>query len=75
MASTTYSHARAQKQEWEEKNRIRDLEEKRAMSGASVVNVDGQGAPKSGGWGLFARLEKAKNFFIPASSVMLNIRS
>lgn len=60
VASTIYSHAQAQEQEWEEKNRIRDLEEKRAMSGASVVNVGGQGMPKPEEGDLFASLEKAK---------------
>ena len=63
VASTIYSHAQAQEQEWEEKNRIRDLEEKRAMSGASVVNVGGQGAPKTEEGDLFASLEKAKRLF------------
>ena len=63
VASTIYSHAQAQEQEWEEKNRIRDLEEKRAMSGASVVNVGGQGLPKSDEGDLFASLEKAKKLF------------
>ena len=63
VASTIYSHAQAQEQEWEEKNRIRDLEEKRAMSGASVVNVGGKGAPTSDEGDLFASLEKAKKLF------------
>ncbi len=63
VASTIYSHAQAQEQEWEEKNRIRDLEEKRAMSGASVVNVGGQGAAKADEGDLFASLEKAKRLF------------
>lgn len=63
VASTIYAHAQAQEQEWEEKNRIRDLEEKRAMSGASVVNVGGQGVPKSDEGDLFASLEKAKKLF------------
>lgn len=63
VASTIYSHAQTQEQDWEEKNRIRDLEEKRAMSGASVVNVGGQGAPKSDEGDLFASLEKAKKLF------------
>jgi hypothetical protein len=63
VASTIYSHAQAQEQEWEEKNRIRDLEEKRAMSGGSVVNVGGQGVPKADEGDLFASLEKAKKLF------------
>ena len=63
VASAIYSHAQAQEQEWEEKNRVRDLEEKRAMSGASVVNVGGQDAPKSDERDLFASIEKAKKLF------------
>ena len=63
VASTIYSHAQAQEQEWEEKNRIRDLEEKRAMSGASVVNVGGKGTPTSEEGDLFTSLEKAKKLF------------
>lgn len=63
VASAIYSHAQAQEQEWEEKNRIRDLEEKRAMSGASVVNVGGQGAAKADEGDLFVSLEKAKKLF------------
>ena len=63
VASTIYSHAQAQEQEWEEKNRIRDLEEKRAMSGAAVVNVGGQGGPTLDEGDLFASLEKAKKLF------------
>jgi len=67
VASAIYSYAQAQEQEWEEKNRIRDLEEKRAMSGAYVVNVGGQsgGSGASGGdkGDMFASLEKAKQLF------------
>lgn len=66
VASTIYSHAQAQEQEWEEKNRIRDLEEKRAMSGASVVQVGNTGSgthAKSDGNDLFESLEKAKKLF------------
>jgi hypothetical protein len=67
VASAIYSHAQAQEQEWEEKNRIRDLEEKRAMSGASVVNVGGQSGASGASGGdkgdMFASLEKAKQLF------------
>jgi hypothetical protein len=63
VASTIYSPAQAEEQEWEEKNRIRDLEEKRAMSGASVVTVGGQSASKADEGDLFASLEKAKKLF------------
>jgi hypothetical protein len=63
VASGIYSHAQAQEQEWEEKNRIRLLEEKRAMSGASVVQVGHAGtgaAPKDSGVDMFQDIEKAK---------------
>ncbi len=65
-ASLIYSHAQAQEQEWEEKNRIRSLEEKRAMSGSPVVQVGttGFGGQGSGDVsGLFENLEKAAKLF------------
>ena len=63
IASTIYSHAQAQEQEWEEKNRIRDLEEKRASSGASVLNVGGYGNQRQDDGDMFVQLEKAKRLF------------
>lgn len=66
VASAIYSHAQAQEQEWEEKNRIRSLEEKRAMSGASTVQVGNMGhgmKEKSDVNETFANLEKAKQLF------------
>lgn len=62
-ASAIYSLAQAKEQEWEEKNRIRDLEEKRAMSGASFVTVGGPASTPSDGGDMFASLEKAKKLF------------
>jgi hypothetical protein len=63
VASRIYSHAQAQEQEWEEKNRIRDLEEKRASSGASVLNVGGYGNQRQDEGDMFVQLEKAKRLF------------
>jgi|LauGreSuBDMM15SN_2_FD.fasta_scaffold112131_2 hypothetical protein len=63
IASTIYSHAQAQEQEWEEKNRIRDLEEKRASSGAAVLNVGGYGNQRQDDGDVFVQLEKAKRLF------------
>ena len=64
VASAIYSHAQAQEQEWEEKNRIRDLEERRAASGATVVsmgNAEGNRAASTDG--IFEKLQKAKALF------------
>jgi hypothetical protein len=63
IASTIYSHAQAQEQEWEEKNRIRDLEEKRASSGAAVLYVGGYGSQRQDDGDVFVQLEKAKRLF------------
>lgn len=60
VASVIYSHAQTQEQEWEEKNRIRLLEEKRAASGASVVNVGEASRSGPKGDSIFENLEKAK---------------
>lgn len=63
VASTIYSHAQAQEQEWEEKNRIRDLEERRASSGGAVLNVGGYGNQRQDEGDMFVQLEKAKRLF------------
>lgn len=63
IASTIYSHAQAQEQEWEEKNRIRDLEERRASSGGAVLNVGGYGNQRQDEGDMFVQLEKAKRLF------------
>lgn len=67
IASSIYSHAQAQEQEWEEKNRIRSLEEIRAMSGASVVNVGEQVQTEPKENNIFSSLEKAKQLFDSAA--------
>lgn len=43
-ASAIYSKAQAEEHAWEEKRRIRDLEEKRAMAGGVVVHSGNNGA-------------------------------
>lgn len=63
IASQIYSHAQAQEQEWEEKNRIRSLEEKRAAAGGVVVHAgagSGGAAPAKDDNSVFEGLEKAK---------------
>jgi len=64
VASEVYSFAQGKEQEWEEKNRIRDLEERRAASGATVVsmgNAEGNRAASTDG--IFEKLQKAKALF------------
>ena len=64
VASSIYAFAQAKDHEWEEKNRIRDLEEKRAISGSSVVTVGTQSGGSSPDQGdMLASLEKAKKLF------------
>lgn len=64
VASSIYSFAQAKEHEWEEKNRIRDLEEKRAISGSSVVTVGGTAPGTNSDQGdMLASLEKAKKLF------------
>jgi len=63
-AAEIYSHAQAQEQEWEEKNRIRALEEKRAASGGAYVNVGTASSPAAGNVDdIFEKLQKAKELF------------
>lgn len=59
IASTLYSHAQSQEQQWEEKNRVRGLEEKRAASGGAILNV-GAGGHGGSVQSTFDELEKAK---------------
>ncbi len=64
VATEIYSFAQGKEQEWEEKNRIRDLEDRRAASGATVVsmgNTEGNRAASSDG--IFEKLQKAKALF------------
>jgi hypothetical protein len=64
VATEIYSFAQGKEQEWEEKNRIRDLEDRRAASGATVVsmgNTEGNRAASTDG--IFEKLQKAKSLF------------
>ena len=64
VATEIYSFAQGKEQEWEEKNRIRDLEDRRAASGATVVsmgNAEGNRAASTDG--IFEKLQKAKALF------------
>lgn len=63
IASDIYSHAQAQEQEWEEKNRVRSLEEMRASSGGAFVNVGATPNASSGVDEIFDKLQKAKSLF------------
>lgn len=40
VASELYSRAQSEEQQWEEKNRIRLMEQKRAASGGAVIQID-----------------------------------
>lgn len=62
-AAEIYSHAQAQEQEWEEKNRVRALEEKRAASGGAYVNVGTNQSSTGHVDAIFEKLEKAKELF------------
>lgn len=63
-ANEIYSYAQGKEQEWEEKNRIRDLEERRAASGATVVSMGTTDNNRPmGGDDVFERLQKAKALF------------
>jgi len=64
VATEIYSFAQGKEQEWEEKNRIRDLEERRAASGATVVSMGNTDNNRSSnGDGIFEKLQKAKALF------------
>jgi hypothetical protein len=54
-ASRIYKEAQQQEQEWEEKRRVRELEETRAASGATLLNV---GDAAAGGSGVDASLDE-----------------
>jgi hypothetical protein len=60
VASEIYSYAQAREQEWEEKRRVRELEEKRAASGATVLHVGDSRGSAVAGASIFEDLERAK---------------
>jgi hypothetical protein len=65
IASKIYARAQSEEQAWEEKNRIRLMEQQRAASGGTVVKIDGPNASSSDKLSksddsLFENLEKIK---------------
>jgi hypothetical protein len=58
-AARLYTHAKAQEHAWNEKRRLRDLDEKRAVSGGMIL---AGGIPHSQG-GSLDELERAKKLF------------
>jgi hypothetical protein len=58
-ASRIYAHAQGQEQAWEEKNRVRGLEEKRAAAGGVIIG----GMAASNNNGALEELERAKKLF------------
>lgn len=64
MAADIYSHAQSEEQAWEEKRRVRALEETRAASGGVTIH---SGVPAAGGGSaptsMLDELGKAKNLF------------
>lgn len=59
-ASQVYKEAQRQEQEWEEKRRVRQLEEVRAASGATMVNTGGAAAGSSAPSAALDEIQKAK---------------
>jgi hypothetical protein len=59
-ASRIYKEAQQQEQDWEEKRRVRELEEVRAASGATLVNTGGAAAGGSGADASLDEITKAK---------------
>jgi hypothetical protein len=60
-AAEMYRHAQRQEQAWEEKRRVRELEELRASSGGTTVHAGHTpGVPSVGGPGALEELQKAK---------------
>jgi hypothetical protein len=59
-ASRIYKEAQQQEQDWEEKRRVRELEEVRAASGATLVNTGGAAAGGSGADTSLNEIQKAK---------------
>jgi hypothetical protein len=59
-ASAIYSRAQYEEQAWEEKRRVRSLEETRAASGGVTIGSGEGGAGGSGGQRMVEEIEKAK---------------
>lgn len=64
VASAIYSHAQSEEQAWEEKRRVRALEETRAASGGIAIHSGVPGAGGSAaGTSMMDELSKAKGLF------------
>jgi hypothetical protein len=63
-AARMYAHAQSEEQAWEEKQRVRSLEEKRATSGGVIVGSGvGAGAGGGGTSSMLEELDRAKKLF------------
>jgi hypothetical protein len=62
LASKIYKHAQYQEQAWEEKRRVRKLEEMRAAAGGVIMNTGAVGNPANDAPGVSSldELERAK---------------
>jgi hypothetical protein len=60
LASQIYKYAQQEEQAWEEKRRVRELEEKRAASGGFVMHGGPNGQAGSPAGGLLEEIERAK---------------
>ena len=60
-AARIYAHAQSEEQAWEEKQRVRGLEEKRASSGGVIVGATG--AAGGNGGSMLEDLDRAKKLF------------
>lgn len=64
VAARMYAHAQSEEQAWEEKQRVRALEEKRAASGGVIVGAPGgSAAPGSRDGSMLEDLDRAKKLF------------
>lgn len=63
VAAKIYSHAQSEEQAWEEKRRVRALEESRASSGGVTIHTGVPAQGGSGGTSVVEELAKAKNLF------------
>ena len=64
IAARMYAHAQAEEQAWEEKRRVRALEETRAASGGVVVGAPSIGGTGSGpGVSMLEALDRARKLF------------
>lgn len=62
-AAKMYGHAQSEEQAWEEKRRVRGMEQLRAASGGVHINSGGGAAPAGGGNRIADEIAKAKALF------------